>query len=199
MRFRYPDEWRQRQAFAALEQKDIEKAENIIFTLRPNRFSSNYHALVGTLLSLKGRHEEAIDEIDKALQLRPYAANLYLQKAMILRKLARPVEALESLRQGFRYNKNYSGVLEGIATMSMETNQPDSCILYAKRLGSVEPSNPIVFFLLTKAYAVKGDMEQAGKYAEIYRTRGAGQPSFETNWQKLSEILVGTESKPDER
>jgi tetratricopeptide (TPR) repeat protein len=98
-----------------------------------NRPSSHFH--LGRALAATGRHAEAIEAYQRALQLAPSNAYAWKNLAQSQLKVSRPAEALESVRKAARHEKDAPRLFVDLATLAGEAGDiPEGLALAARAL-----------------------------------------------------------------
>ena len=70
----------------------------------------DYLSNLGTMLLRLGRHEEAVETFDKAVQLNPADAELWTNLGNVLAAQKRPADALQAFQQALKLNPRHWGV-----------------------------------------------------------------------------------------
>jgi tetratricopeptide (TPR) repeat protein len=186
---RFPDEISIFRAHDALARNDIQTARQILNTVIPNKFSSDYHNLLGSIYLREGSYEKAVDELEKAVQLQSYNPNLLSNLALAYANLGRLDRSYKALKRGYRLNRRHAGILRGLADYHLLRSNIDSALYFAERLVSVDSTRVIGYFMLARIYTEKPDILQARKYIGMYLKYGTSDPMFNRRSLMLLKLL----------
>jgi tetratricopeptide (TPR) repeat protein len=102
------------------------------------------HATRAAILDHMGRHEDALDSFDTAINLGPDAADLQLGRGLALSSLERETEALTSFDRALKLNPNLPEPHYWRAIILLSSERPDGEVLAeleeALRLGFTNPT-----------------------------------------------------------
>jgi len=185
----FPNEKRMDQAFAALDKGNIELAETLMQSIRPDNNSPIYHNLVSLLNLYQGNNEKALEESKIALQLRQYDPLLMCNHAIILAAMERHEEALETLKRAYTLNNSSRVVVEGLATVYMELGIPDSVRHYGLRLMEIDSTATVGYFMIAKSYARSGDTANARPFYDKYINLGWNDMYYDSKCAELRQLL----------
>jgi tetratricopeptide (TPR) repeat protein len=148
-----------------------------------------YH---GTALAAEGKYDEAVAELDKAIQLKPKNAEAHAWLADVRERQHRPADAIEQYRIAITQQPDFR-----VARLELAKN-----LLYAGRSREAIPvllpalqvddqNTPIAMMFLVQAYVNTGDRASARKYLEqahqyVLRNGPANLlPQIESNLRSL--------------
>jgi adenylate cyclase len=153
---------------------------------------SGGHVAKAMVLMAQGRHEEAITEAAKSLDLNPSAIDGYLVIGVANNFLARPDRTLEIIEKATRRSPR-DPFLSGLYQVKSEAffilRQDDNAIESARRSLALAPyRDPYTSLILISASALNGQQAQAGEALKAYladgRARSKTIAQFQT--QQLS-------------
>jgi TolB-like protein len=153
---------------------------------------SSGHVAKAMVLMAQGRHEEAIAEAAKSLDLNPSAIDGYLVIGVANNFLARPDRTLEIIEKATRRSPR-DPFLSGLYQVKSEAffilRQDDNAIESARRSLALAPyRDPYTSLILISASALNGQQAQAGEALKAYladgRARSKTIAQFQT--QQLS-------------
>ncbi|SYZ74311.1 membrane hypothetical protein [Candidatus Zixiibacteriota bacterium] len=190
----FADELRMDRAEEALEKGDYHGARELSQHITPDKFSSRYHMLMSNIFFQEGDPDRALREMDQSIQLQPYNGKLYLARAMIYSRLGRNANAIQDLRQGYRYNTHDKDILEGLAALYLYISRPDSAVLYAKKLAVADSSGSDGYYYLSKAFATLGNIAEAKKYLTDFSNRATIAEIEQTRRMELEKLISNLEA-----
>ncbi len=141
--------------------------------LNPNSVTA--HSWLNTVLSQRGRFDEALDEISRVLELDPDSIlSLHLQ-AWVLYHARRFNESIAVHRKMLENEPNYAWGLQTLSWVLRQTGQYEESVRYAEKSVQLTGENPFYLTQAAAAYAAAGEREKAEKLLarldEISRTR----------------------------
>ncbi|MBB4365821.1 class 3 adenylate cyclase/TolB-like protein [Bradyrhizobium sp. CIR18] len=133
---------------------------------------SGGHVAKGMVLMAQGRHEEAIAEAEKSLDLNPSAIDGYLVIGVANNFLARPDRSLEVTERAIRRSPRdpfLSGLYQVRSEAFFILRQDDNAIESARRsLALASYRDPYTSLILISASALSGQRAQAGDELKAY-------------------------------
>lgn len=156
--FYHGTEW-QRRMESALEYVEL--------ALRsPN---SDAHRVSAELLAVRGRHAEALEDVNRAVNLEPNNPDSYVSKAWILCALGRAEEAEESVRTAMRLNPDFGpNYMRALAVSLFHQAKYEEATDLLERVIRRQPDNKFDYATLASAYGHLGEKELADKAAAGY-------------------------------
>lgn len=121
-------------------------------------------------------------ELEKAVELDPSNLDAQVDLAVCIyninkiqppenqMEIMKPVQILLSVNKA---NPDHADALLYLGKLAVESNQLDKAIERFKKLVSLQPQNPEYCMELSKAYGLKGDEQEAKKWAEKARELGS--------------------------
>ena len=99
-----------------------------------------HHALGLTLVRLN-RHDEALDEFRKAVELEPHQARYAYVYAVGLHSSGRQSEAMIVLKENLSRHPGDRDTLLALVSFSQEAGDLNAALKYAEKLAEIEPTN----------------------------------------------------------
>ena len=184
---KFPNKTNIDRAIAALAKGDYELAGQIGNNIKPNKFSSYYHHYLALLAVHKeGNYNNALEELDLAVQLSHYHAQIFTNRAQVLVFLKRFDEAIDDLNWSYKLDRANGQTIEGLTLAYFYVNKPDSSIYFANKLLIIDSLNPTAFYYLTESYYQKGEYDRALSNAHLYQKFGRRDLLNSVRMQRLS-------------
>jgi adenylate cyclase len=125
------------------------------------------HAQGGWLLTMMGKHEEAIAEIERAIELAPNSADAHMWMSFILRVSGRNEEAIQFAEQAIRLNPiPDSWYFRGLALNYMYAQRYDEAITTCKKGLNQAPNDLLTHVTCAAIYGKAGRKDAARAEAE---------------------------------
>jgi len=188
---RFPEVEKMQQAFAAIRNRDIQKAAGIAATIKPDKFSANYHNFMITLYLGLRDYPKALEESKKLIQLQKYNFKYHLNQSYIYMGLRQSDDAINSLRMAYKYNRNSNQVIEMLSNVYFNMARYDSTLIYADKLIGLDSANVAGYYLICKARKMKGDITEARRHFDMYMQKGSIDPLFESRMNELAGMMSG--------
>lgn len=189
----FPDGRKIRQAFVALDSRNIRLARNIAPTIKRDKFSGDYHDFLGALYLKLGDYEKALEESDKAIQLQRYKSRYYINRAWIYASLRQYEKSIESMSKAYILNSASTETLEDMATVYLLSGQPDSAIHYASELVHLDSTSAAGYYLLSRIYVQLKIVDSAKIYAELYLEHSPSDPPATSKYLELLNLIRNIE------
>jgi len=109
-------------------------------TLTADPENSDALHLLGVLALQQGRHDESIQRISGALELKPETAEYHNNLASAYRELGRHEEAVEHYRQAIRLKPDYSVAYHNLGTSFVEQGKPAEAVECFRKALEISPS-----------------------------------------------------------
>jgi tetratricopeptide (TPR) repeat protein len=174
--------------FRALDRNNVELAQTIAKSIRPDKFSSVYHNMLSVLNSRLGKYEEAVEESNKAIQLQKYNHILYCNRALVHFKLEDHESSLKDLRKGYKLNNRYPEIIKALTIIYFRNREIDSAAYYANRLIVLDSSCTDGYYILSHIYSQKQDIDSLRIYSELYRLYGQSDRLYSSRVEELSRL-----------
>ena len=144
--------------------------------------TSDAYRVSAELLAVRGRHAEALDEINRAVKAEPNNAEAHVSKAWILCALGRAEEAEESVRAAMRLNPDFDpGYMRALAVSLFHQSQYEKAAELLDRVTLRQPGNKFDYATLASAHGYMGNTQPAEEAVAIYNGL-----MKETNYSTLS-------------
>jgi len=187
---RFPNKTNIDRAIAALTKGDYELANQIGNNIKPNKFLAYYHHYMALkAIHIGGDYNKALKELDDAVQLGMYNAQIFTNRAQVLVYFSRFDEAIDDLNWSFELDRANIQTIEGLTLVYSYLNKPDSSIYFAQELLTIDSLNPTAFFYLTESYYQKGEFDKALSNANLYQQFGERDLLYASRMQKLSQFF----------
>ncbi|MCP4704597.1 MAG: hypothetical protein GY865_08300, partial [candidate division Zixibacteria bacterium] len=145
-----------------------EEAKKFVKLIKPNKFNADYLRFLAMYYIKVGRLELALDNINKAIQLRKHFSDYHWTRSRILWRLQKNEEAILSLGEADRLSPKSQLIVNSIAMMYDKINQPDSCVYYAKKALAIDSTRFRSYRYIIKWYARAGQIEKANRFKSMY-------------------------------
>ncbi len=165
---------------------------------------------MGSVLSAKGRHREALAAFDRAEGQGYDLYNLPFQRGLALLALKRPEEALKQFERARSLDPpspTREITLMQLGRTAMQLGRRDEAIEALEQLAKLDPRNRDGQYLLGMAYVMKGDPERARAILDRLLMERADGPAFyaralanyslKRKAEALSDIENAMRSAPD--
>jgi tetratricopeptide (TPR) repeat protein len=183
-------------ALEALDAGQIEKASNLIAGLREDKYDPSYQRILARYNYMKGNQEQAMEHIDKAIQLRPYYAELYWERGLIYLAQKQPEKFLRELRKGYKLDNRCFVVLDGLAYVNYMLGQYDSSIYYGEKLLALDTSRVAVYYSLALAYATNGDYARADSMVKRFSSFVENDSGMAARYEQLIQTINNLKQRP---
>jgi tetratricopeptide (TPR) repeat protein len=148
-----------------------------------------YH---GTALAAEGKFDEAVAELDKAIQLKPKNAEAHAWLADVRERQHRPADAIEQYRIAIAQQPDFRVArLELAKNLLLSGRSREAIPVLLPALEVEDQNTPIAMMFLVQAYVNMGDRATARKYLEqahqyVLRNGPANLlPQIESNLRSL--------------
>lgn len=108
----------------------------------PRTRQASAHAALARSLTRRGALQAALLQWQALLQLDPGHPDALLEKALLLRRLSRPAEALAAFAEAHTRTPGDPQILAGLAIAQAESGQPDAAVGSFRRAIAADPANP---------------------------------------------------------
>ncbi len=174
----------QRKAGQDWDWAGAEKEYRQALLLEPNNASAHY--LLSSLLSILKRHDEAISETQKAIQLDPLSPSVGLQGGIAYYLAGRLNEAIDAFRKTLELNDTSIGTHVWLGLVYLHQKQSQAALAELQRaveISNLDPSKNTSWFMprLAEVYAATGKQEQAEailRQMELLPAREQSAPAF---------------------
>jgi len=144
---------------------------------------------LGTTLRQQGRFEEALMSLDKAVQLRPDKAELWIGLGRVLGDLKRPADALLSFQHAFKLNpRQWEAAQEAGAVLGM-LGRSEEALGYFRMCYELQPDHPATLKSLTSCLLSLKKREEALTENQRAYERNPGNAASCDNIGVILELL----------
>jgi len=124
------------------------------------------HDRLGVFLAGKGRHGEAVDHFEKAIQLVPGEASFYSNLGLTLFRLGHPNRAVALYNKAVQLDPNSANAHDNLAIVLTRLGRLDEAILHYRKAVEIEPNRlsaiaSLAWLLATHPLAERRDGEEA--------------------------------------
>ncbi len=169
-----------------------EQMYRLILDADPNE--PNALDMLGAVLSQRGRHAEGLDLIDRALALRPNAADYHANRGLVLASLGRNDEAVVAYRKSLSLRPDAPVTLYNLGNAYQKLDQTDEAIDCYTRALAAAPNAPNIHCNLGNLLMKKNRVEEAiASYNRALELR----PDYAEAMSNLGNALI-REKRTDE-
>jgi len=187
---KFPNENKIEMAFSALDNNKLKLAETFLASIKPDKFSSNYHNLKSEIFFRQGKSSLALEESKKAIQLRRYDVLLYNNQALIYAAREEYELAYGALRKGHNLDSLNQNILAGMIGYHLTLGIIDSVGIYAQRLINVDTTNAYAYKMMAEMYAMQNNLTKGTEYYNLYLKYKAANSTIDSS---SSDIQPGIE------
>jgi tetratricopeptide (TPR) repeat protein len=105
---------------------------------------AEYLSSLGTTLRLQGRFEEALKTLDKAIQLKPEDAELWINLGNVLADLARPADALLAFQHVLKLDPRHWDAAYRCGFLLDRLEQPTEALFYFDLSDKLKPNQAVI-------------------------------------------------------
>jgi tetratricopeptide (TPR) repeat protein len=105
---------------------------------------AEYLSSLGTTLRQQGRFEEALKALDKAIQLKPEDAELWINLGNVLADLARPADALLAFQHGLKLDPRHWDAAYRCGFLLDRLEQPTEALCYFDLSDKLKPNQAVI-------------------------------------------------------
>ncbi len=182
-------EQKMERATKAGDNGDYKTLRALLDSIPADNYSSRYHLILSQKAAFEGHIMNALDEMDKAIQLQQYNFNLYTRRSMIYAVLNKYPKALSDLQMAYRLNNNNTALIEGMGLMQLMCNQPDSALFYTDLLQNKEPDNALIYYIRARANFLRKDYHRAQENARRYIEKGRSDSKYPVRKKEMEQVL----------
>ncbi len=180
-------------AFKAIDNNKYDVAMALMKSITPDKFSADYHNLVGRLNLHMGNYALALKASDNAIQLRAYDAKLYSNRAQIYYSLRQYDKALEVLHKGYQIDSTESNIIAGLALINYRLGNYKDAEVFAIKSINPPVNDTAGYYFLSLILISQGRADEARPYMEQYIKHGQSDPAYYKRSLELQEHLGKTE------
>jgi predicted O-linked N-acetylglucosamine transferase (SPINDLY family) len=143
--------------------------------------------MLGVVLSQRGRHAEGLALIDRALVLRPEAADYHANRGLVLASLGRTEEAVAAYRKSLSLRPDAPAALYNLAAALQKLDHSDEAMdCYARAL-ALSPNDPDIHCSLGNALVKNNRIKEA---IASYRRALELRPDYAEAMSNLGNALI---------
>ncbi len=176
-------------ALQATVDGNLEEAVSYAKRIKPNKFNPAYHRLMSRINFLSGRYDEALDNINKAVQLRPYGALYYYDRALIFITFQKFEKAQADLHKAWKLDRTLTKAPDAIAYIYELMNRSDSCIYYAQETMKLDSTIFESYYKIVKSFVLMSRLDSAEIYMEKYARLAEADSSLLPNMGILNALI----------
>jgi tetratricopeptide (TPR) repeat protein len=124
------------------------------------------HLLKGYRLHRQKSYPEALDELNKAIDVDPRNAEAYFWRGRTLVSLGKLDEGVEDFKAAVRLQPDYSEAYDHLGWLAAKQGQVDEGIVYLTKSIELKPQHAWAFYNRSRLFFSKGDLANAVKDAE---------------------------------
>jgi tetratricopeptide (TPR) repeat protein len=136
-------------------------AEALQEALRRNPDLGPVHRMSGLLEANAGRHERAVVEYLRAIELEPLNGDNYRRLGQSYEQNSQLEQALTMFQKGVEIEPNYFRVYQELGAYYYNHSQPAEAVKYLSRMVTLAPQEPVAHFALGSAYYNWGHFPEA--------------------------------------
>lgn len=141
---------------------DWKNEDNLwIATGKTSPSSPNTHNNLGDMYGRWGEKQKAIQEFQKAIELKPNYGDAYHNLGNAYREIGEYEKALENYQNAIKFNPNLWPSYQNIAALYFESKQYDKALENIQKAIQINPKNPNLVVNLGIVYLFSGDKEKA--------------------------------------
>jgi len=191
-RTRYTNKVNIDRAFNAVKRNDMQTARQLMAMIKPDEYNSNYHKLLAYLAIKEGRTDEALQAVDRALQLKPFIYDLHKTRALVFLKTNQHDSAMANLRRAYALKSDDSDLLQTMASLFFVQEEYDSLRVYATKGYDLDSTDYNADYLLGEAFYALKQLDSLDYYRDLYRAVCAADPLYDSRLvtlDSLAEVL----------
>jgi tetratricopeptide (TPR) repeat protein len=130
------------------------------------RADAKAYLLKGYRLHRQKSYKEAVDELNKAIELDPRNAEAYYWRGRSLVNLGSLDQGVEDFKTAVKFKPDYSEVYDNLGWLASKRGQVDEGIAYLTKSIELKPENAWAFYNRSRLFFSKGDVPSAMRDAE---------------------------------
>jgi len=162
-----PDWNKYRNALEALQRGDTALGAAFFKSAKPNKFEAEYHRISARLSRMRGNYDEALTQINKALQLRRYSNEYYWERGLIYMDMGQPQKYVNDLRRAYKLDTTAVVILDDLTFINSYLGNYDSSIYYGEKLLALDSSRAHIYYSVGISYISLKNLEQAESYNKL--------------------------------
>ena len=129
----------------------------------PGLYKTHYN--FGTYLGWRGRTEDAIAALRKAVEINPFHADSHSNLGHLLAQLGKSVEAEKHMRLAIRHQPNFQLPHFNLGRLLLTQGRYEEAVRHLHETLDGDDGDPLHVYTLALAYAQLGELEKAEHYA----------------------------------
>jgi len=130
------------------------------------RADAKAYLLKGYRLHRQKSYKEALDELNKAIDLDPKNAEAYYWRGRSLVNLGRLDQGVEDFKTAVKFKPDYSEAYDHLGWLASKQGQVEEGIAYLTKSIELKPENAWAFYNRSRLFFGKGDVPSAMRDAE---------------------------------
>lgn len=147
---------------------------------------SNVYSTMAVIHWVSGNSEEAVDNMDKLIQLDKKDADSYLQRGQLYMNMGEPETALKDFSQALQLDKNCYDAYFGMYDAYAASGQIDAAKESLEMLTGIHAKSAEQKMQIGRAYQVLGEEDQAVSYLEDARKQKCLEADFYLGMVKMA-------------
>jgi tetratricopeptide (TPR) repeat protein len=136
--------------------------------LDPDQFGWHYY--LASMHTAEGELDEALDELDRVLELRPGDLPSLIRRGRVLLDLGRTEEAEKAFEAALELDPDSAAAHHGLGEVRYEQERLDEAIERFERALELQPEANALHYKLGLAYRKAGDMDRAREHLSLNRS-----------------------------
>jgi tetratricopeptide (TPR) repeat protein len=124
------------------------------------------HLLKGYRLHRQKSYNEALTELNKAIEIDPRNAEAYYWRGRTLVNLGRLDQGVDDFKAAVKFKPDYAEAYDNLGWLASKQSQVDEGIAYLTKSIEFKPENAWAFYNRSRLYFSKGDVAGATRDAE---------------------------------
>lgn len=124
------------------------------------------HLLKGYRLHRQKNYKEALDELNKAVEIDPRNAEAYYWRGRTLVNLGKLEQGIVDFKAAVKFRPDYSEAYDNLGWLASKQGQVEEGIAYLTKSIEYKPENAWAFYNRSRLYFSKGDLAGAMRDAE---------------------------------
>lgn len=149
--------------------KALERCQSALDIEGQPEIDSNVYSTMAVIYWVSGNPEEAVDSMDKLIQMDQKDANSYQQRGQLYMNMGEPEKALSDFSQALQLDKNCYDAYFGMHDAYAASGQVDAARESLEMLTGIHAKTAEQKMQIGRAYQVLGEVDQAISYLEDAR------------------------------
>ena len=158
--------------------KALERCQSALDIEGQPEIDSNVYSTMAVIHWVSGNSKEAVDSMDKLVQMDKKAADSYLQRGQLYMNMGEPETALSDFSQALQLDKNCYDAYFGMYDAYAASDQIDAARESLEMLTGIHAKSAEQKMQIGRAYQVLGEEDQAVSYLEDARKQKCLEADF---------------------